>query len=218
MNSVTRIVPIVEGPGDRDAVPALLRRILTECYVRFDIVIGQSKSTGGKPNLINRLDKYLRYALNDGADAMIVVVDADQDCPRELAASLRDRTMNSGIPAPVAIVCPKAEYETWIIASLSEDDGHKIRERLRIDSSISAPDNIESIRNAKGWFKNHMPRGLAYKPTQDQARLTHYMSLDLVHRRSRSFRRLCHAMEELVKALEDGVPTVTPRIQNRGAG
>ncbi len=58
-----------------------------------------------------------------------------------------------------------------------------------------------------------MPRDRTYKPTQDQEKLTYYISLDLVHDRSRYFRRLCHAMEELVEALDENVSDVTPGIR-----
>lgn len=217
MDRVPTIVPIVEGQGEGDAVPALLRRILIERLYRFDIRIGRAKIAKGKPNLINRLDSFLRYAVIDGAHAVVVLVDSDEDCAKDLAAYLVGKTLAASIHVPVAIVCPTSEYETWIIASLAEQYGHRIRERLSIDGRVSAPGNVENVRDAKGWFKRHMPRGRAYKPTQDQATLTHYISLELVHGRSRSFRRLCHAVEELVNAVDQGAHIVTPHVKDRDA-
>ncbi len=155
-----------------------------------------------------------RYALLDGADAVIVVVDADTDCPRELATNLAARVVNLNLSAPVTIVCPKSEFEAWIIASLSEELGDEIRNRLCIENSVVGPDNPENVRNAKRWLNDRMPRDRTYKPTQDQEKLTYYISLDLVHDRSRSFRRLCHAMEELVEALDENVSGVTPALDD----
>ncbi|MXZ23972.1 MAG: hypothetical protein F4Y80_03725 [Caldilineaceae bacterium SB0665_bin_21] len=67
------------------------------------------------------------------------------------------------------------------------------------------------IRDAKKWLKRHMRRHRSYKETVDQKPLTHRLELDLVQLKSRSFRRLWHAVEELVQAVEQGAATVTPR-------
>jgi hypothetical protein len=56
--------------------------------------------------------------------------------------------------------------------------------------------------------------GRSYKPTEDQADLTYYIDLKLVQSKSRSFRRLCHAVEELIEAVDNGLATVTPPLGN----
>lgn len=175
MNHTACIIPIVEGPGDRDSIPDLLRRVCHEILRRYDILIGQPIVTGGKGRLIRKLRQYLYYAKIGGADATIVVVDADDDCPRGLGTTLA-KSSNARLFGPVAIVCPKPEYEVWIIASLSKDQGHGIREELNIGDSVLAPDKVEELRNAKRWLKERMQRGPTYKPTQDQATLTHHIS------------------------------------------
>ena len=55
-----------------------------------------------------------------------------------------------------------------------------------------------------------MPQDLGYKETSDQVVLTHYINLELAHDRSRSFRRVCHAVGELVEAIDYGIPATTP--------
>ncbi len=211
VESEHKIIAIVEGKGERDAVPGLLRRILGERRGRFDVAIPPGMSTNGKINLINQLERFLRTALIEGCDGILVLVDTDtDDCPRDLAYSLSERAATMNLDVPVAIVCPNSEYETWLICSLSDQTSVGIRGRLDIDASIAFPDNVEQIRDAKGWLRFHSRQ--PYKPTSHQAALTHQIDLDLVHSRSRSFRRLCQAVDELIDAIAAEIAPVTPSI------
>jgi hypothetical protein len=49
-----------------------------------------------------------------------------------------------------------------------------------------------------------------YKETTEQPAYSAVLDLARVYARSRSFRRLLHAVQELVEALNAGVATVTP--------
>jgi len=204
------IIAIVEGDGEFDAVPALLRRVLWERLCRYDISAKKPKAAGGKPDLLKRFEKFLEYALIEGCDAIIVLVDADQECPFGKAPELAGRAAALNLNVPVAIVYARSEYETWFISSLSKGTGEPIRSRLGISASVIAPEDVEEIRSAKGWLEHHMPNDRGYKETEDQAALTHYIDLDLAHSRSRSFRRFCHAVDELVNAIDNGSQAVTP--------
>ena len=210
MNENPIIVAIVEGDGELDALPDLLRRILWERLCRFDIAARRPKAANGKPDLLKKFEKFLEYALLESCDAILVLVDADEECPFQQARNLAARAAALNLNVPVAIVYAKSEYETWFICSLSECTGAPIRERLGIPESINAPQNVESIRAAKGWLEQYMPNDRGYKETEDQAPLTHHIDLDLTHNMSRSFRRLCHAVDELVYAIDHGAQIVTP--------
>ena len=204
------IMAIVEGPGDKDAVPALLRRILWERFSRYDIDVPQPRVAHGKPNLIKKLEDFLRYALIEGCTAILILLDADTDCPTQLARELAQRAATLNLRVPIAVACAKHEYEAWFISCLSTDEGDNIRQRLGIPSSVTAPEDVESVGNAKAWLENHMPHHLGYKETTDQVVLTHYINLELAHDRSRSFRRVCHAVAELVEAIDYGISAITP--------
>lgn len=210
MIDAPRLVAIVEGKGEVEAVPGLLRRVLQERLSRYDIVVPKAKFAGGRPQLEQKLEDFVEYALIEQSNAIIVILDADEDCPRIVATQLAARARDMGLQVPVAIVCPKPEYEIWFIAGLSSDCGDEIRNRLQIAQSVNAPTNMESRRSAKDWLKRMMPKGRNYKPTQDQAALTYHIPMDVVFERSRSFRRLCDAVEELVAALDEGGSMVTP--------
>ncbi len=113
---------------------------------------------------------------------------------------------------PVAVVCAHREYEAWFVASLESPSGDKIRSGLRISDTVSYEDDIEAIGSPKRWLRQYMPKGRRYKETQDQRALTAFIDIEHTQRRSRSFRRLCHAVEELLCAIESGTPIVTPQI------
>ena len=183
------IIAIVEGDGDKLAVPGLLRRILQESLSRYDISAVRPKVAGGKPSLLKKLEKLLRYSILEDCDAILVLVDADKECPYEEAICVAAKVSALNLNVPVAVVYAKAEYETWFICNLVPTAGMRIRKRLGIPCNVIAPQNAEDITGAKGWLTRNMPRGRAYRETQDQARLTHYIDLNLTHSTSRSFQR-----------------------------
>ena len=132
MNRRPNIATIVEGDGDVKAVPGLLRRILGERLLRYDIQATKSKPAHGKPNLLKKFEQFLQYAVIDNCDAILVILDADEECPVSEARTLANRATALNLTVPVAIVYAKNEYETWFIASLSECTGKAIRARLGI--------------------------------------------------------------------------------------
>ena len=211
MSRRSGIVAIVEGPGDKKAVPGLVRKILWECHC-FEIPVSQAIPTGGKPFLLRKFERFLRYAVDNGGTAVLVLLDADEECPREKAVGLARRATAMNLNVPVAIVYAKQEYETWFICSLTPDRagtgfGSGLNCR-RMCQSRSVPKRYGMPRSGSG---RHMRRRHSYKETVDQEPLTHQLELDLVRSKSRSFRRLWHAMEELVQAVEQGAATVTPQ-------
>ena len=194
------------------AVPGLIRKILGERLGRYDISLLKPKRANGKSNLLKKFERFLEYAIGENPDAILVLVDADDECPVEGARCLAYKASALNLGAPVAVVYAKSEYETWFISSLSEDSGEAIRARLNIASSVNAPEGVEGITAAKGWLESHMPQDLGYKETSDQEYLTHRIEMDMTYRRSRSFRRLCHAVEELVEAIDMSESIVTPSV------
>jgi hypothetical protein len=205
---VLSIVPIVEGPGDVSALPILLRRLLQERYQRYDGEIARPKKAGGSGNLIKEggLERYLAYAATTpGCGSILVLIDADHKCPKELAECLASRSEALGLDKPIAVVCAKCEYETWFLASLDT-----IRGRVAISSTASFTGEVESLRGAKEWLSDQMPPDRNYKETVDQPSLTPFIDLGLAHENSRSFRRLCHAVEQLLAAMDSAKPIVTP--------
>ena len=196
------IVPIVEGDGDAAALPGLVIRILAERYGRSDVLVAQGKrgvvKANGRQTLERRLDKFLGHAQNrPDCAAVLIVVDADDDCPVELAARLAERCSRIGGRFPVQIVCAQRSYESWFLASLAT-----IRGRHGIPDTATLPADAENMPDPKRWLTKQMPPGQVYKPTTHQPSLSGAIDPCLAHRKSRSFRRLCHALEQLVDAMD----------------
>lgn len=203
------IVPVVEGPGDRFAVPRLLHRVLRH-FNWCDIQVREPITANGKPNLLKKYEKFLKYASREPSCAgILVLLDADDECPVKELHKLTERTQALNLQQSVRIVYANREYETWILASMDSEQGGGIRARLGIDGSESYQGDVDSI-HAKSWLKGKMPRGRSYKETSDQRSLTAFIDIEHTRRRSRSFRRFCHAVEELVCGIESVKAAVTP--------
>ena len=98
---------------------------------------------------------------------------------------------------PVTIVFAHREYEAWFLASIeaiARDQNNKFPHNLVFTK------DVESKRGVKEWLSSQLPSGYSYKPTVDQARLTNLIDINVAQQRSRSFRRLCHAVEQIVKS------------------
>ena len=173
------IVPVVEGDGDASAFPELLARILWEKYNRYDVSVALGKTKVVKANsrqkLENKLDNFLKHAQNKpGCEAILILVDADNDCPVTLAQRLTQRCDEIGTSCPVQIVCAHRTYESWFLASLNTVKG-----RHGIPDTAALSRDAEDVPNPKRWLSDQMPRGQAYKETTHQASLSRVIDLDL---------------------------------------
>lgn len=204
------IIAVVEGDGEERAAPQLIRRILGERLLRYDINVPRPIIAKGASTFDKKSEQLLRYAIKEGCDGILVLIDADDECPYEKARIVSQKASTLGLNVPVAVVYAKSEYETWFISSLSSHSGDDIRSWLGLDPSVNAPDNVEDIRGAKEWLSRRMPSGRRYKETTDQEHLTPHIDFDLAYFRSRSFRRLCHAVEQLVDAIDGDSLIITP--------
>ena len=188
-----KIVPIVEGVGEVEAVPKLLWKLLIELG-RYDIEIAGPKNAKGCSNLTKKdgLEKFVNIAWSEpDCGAVLILMDADIHCPRTIADDFARRIQAMGIRFTVVIVLAKCEYEGWFLPGLN------------------FPGDPEAKEGAKEWVRQHVLGG-TYKPSQDQVTLTQALDINLVRERSRSFRRLCHAVEEALTAIDNGQVVVTP--------
>ena len=77
-------------------MPGLLTRILLERCNRTDIIVAQGKSkvvaTNGRMKLESKLEQFLQHAHNKPeCAAILVLLDADDDCPVTVATQLSQR-------------------------------------------------------------------------------------------------------------------------------
>ena len=193
------IVSIVEGDGEVEAVPILLRRIAVLVSPDFTVDAPRPIRIGRRKLLKDgELERVVELAARRaGADGCILIVlDADDDCPAELGPGLLQRARTRRPDRPISVVLAKAEYEAWFLAA-----GDSIAGRRGIAGSVTPPPDPESIRDAKGWLSARMPPGQSYRPTLDQSRLTAVFDLDSA-RASPSFNKLWRDVSALLAPVE----------------
>lgn len=180
------IVAIVEGHAETESVPVLLRRLQQETSA---YQIGIARPFRVKRNQVvkeGEIEKAVEAALKlrEGARAILVVLDADDDCPKRLAPELLTRVRNAaGSRAICSVVLPKREFESWFLGSIES-----LRDHRGISSSAELPDNPEGVRDAKGRLTDAM-LGRVYVETDDQAALAQLFDIDTARRTCRSFRK-----------------------------
>ncbi len=186
------LVPVVEGDGEMEAVPMLLRRML-ERMERWDWSVGKARKIGGIGKLRKEFDNLLqRLATAPDCDAILILNDMDDGCPVTEALALAQRARTLMLPCPVALVLAHREYESWFLTSLPTIAGN-----YDLPANLVYQGEIEGRRDVKGWLSDQMPPGKIYKETIHQVRMTGLLDIDLALS-SRSFQRFYHAVEELV--------------------
>jgi len=209
---MNKIVPIVEGTGEVGAVPILVRKLLGEMG-RWDIEVVTPKNAHSRNNLlkVGGIERFIQLVASESDRCgILVLLDADKQCAVELATGLAERIRRSGCSHPAVVVCATREYEAWFLASLESLVGRDIGGKPGLPDGLVYDGEVEDLPNAKEWLSKHFPGSRAYKETLDQPPLTHHIAMDLALRRSRSFRRLYHAIEELVAAVDDRSVGITP--------
>jgi hypothetical protein len=188
-----RIDLVVEGQGEVQAVPLLVRRICHELLDRygFETTPPVRRPRSSLPKA-GELEKAVRLArLNTGGEGpVLVLLDADDDCPAELGPALRSRAGATD----VAIVLANREFETWFLYA-----AESLRGKSHLSATLVTPPDPEAKRDAKGWLTRQMPDGHAYSPTVDQAALVAAMDLNAAQS-SPSFARLCRELARLIPA------------------
>lgn len=194
------IVTIVEGPGDVDALPILLRQLVN--WEIYSVNFPRPKNAHGKTNLTkpNGIEQFLDLARREpSCDGVLILIDADEECSVELSRGLKQRVMKIGLPFPVAIVCAVCEYEAWFLASLETIAGQL---NTNLPMEVRYDGNPETVRGVKEWLTRQMEGGFVYKETQHQATMSSLLDPLLARSKSRSFRRLEHALEELLTSIK----------------
>ena len=191
------IQPIVEGHGDVEAVPVLLRRLVDEAQT-WEVGVGRSIRRR-RSQLVqeDELQKSVRLALlQPDCSAILIVFDADDDCPAELAPEIRGWAAAVAGSVPCEVILAKREYEAWFLGSIES-----LRGLRGIRSDAAAHAEPEMPRNAKGALEGRMHDGSSYFERDDQPALSAQFALPDAHRRCRSFRKLTSAFGTLVVAM-----------------
>ena len=191
-----RVSPIVEGHGDAEAVPILISRIVQTldpaCHIEVTRPIRIPKSKLLRPGEFERAVEFA-FRRSRPQGAVLVLIDADEDCPAELAPQLMERVRQARSDVTTSVVLPKREFEAWFIAAIESLAGC----RGLADDVRSVPDP-EEIRGAKEWLSQNMHR--SYRETLDQAAFAAQFDLTSA-RRVPSFDKCWREIEKLTQLL-----------------
>lgn len=192
-----RLVCVVEGKGEVEAVPLLCVRIF-HFLGAWDWMVDQDpvRQPRGKLVTVDRqrgsgrcneegIRRAVDLARRRPADGVIVLCDADDDCAAAWGPVAT--TASTQVCASVAIMAVR-EYEAWLLLSFSDEE--------RTAAHVRDP---ERIRDAKGEVRKLVP---AYSPTTHQLDLTRKLDVARVRAQSDSF-------DKLVRSLA-GLAGVTP--------
>jgi hypothetical protein len=193
---VSSILTIVEGDGDLAAVPMLVRRILHETLQVYDVQVLRPQKRGEWPRVKREFDRFYQVARLDAAPILWVLDFDCDDCVDVEAESrwARERARELDPAGRLELAFMVKEYESLFLAEQS--CVRKSFSSLPADAKF--PADPERVRDAKGWISENLPKGVAYKPAVDQARLTAMLDLTRLAERSPSFVRFQNCIKNLL--------------------
>jgi hypothetical protein len=194
-----RIGCVVEGRGECESVPILIRRIASlfdpGLAVQVPHPIRIPKSRLLKPGELEKAVELAALRAEDGG-GILVILDSDDDCPAKLAPDLLARTRAARGDLPSAVVLPNKEFESWFLAAAQSLRGHK-----GFPEDLEPPAQPEAIRGAREWLNQRVTTG-AYSANVDQASLTAVFALEPA-RRAPSFDKCYREVIRLLETLRE---------------
>lgn len=197
-----RLATIVEGHGEVEAVPLLIRRIAAELDPSFAIdLITAIRVPAYRFRKTGELERTVDLAirkLGRGGGGIFIVIDCDWDggCPKADAPQLLQRAKSVHPDMPVSLVLANREYEAWFIAA-----AESIRGKHGLPNDLEVVADPESIRGAKEWLSSRMPPSRPYTETIDQPALTASFDIQLA-RRANSFDKCYREIVSLLNRLK----------------
>lgn len=197
------IASVVEGEGEIAALPIVLRRLMSNMAIwnanihrPFLMNRGKLVKQGGLEAAIEGLARRLPAAVSGG---ILVVIDADDDCPAELGPTLLRRAQAARPDRRIAVVLANREFEAWFLAAAPSLGG-----RAGLPVGLPTPEDSERPRDCKSWLSHHRNDGGSYRPRVDQAALADVFDLELARRNAPSFDKFCRDINYLVTGKREG--------------
>lgn len=185
---------IVEGHGDRLALPILVRRIASEIHPELPLQIPEPfRLKRGWMTRESELSKAVELVARKTGDKapILIVLDADDDLGCRIAPEIHQMATRIRSDRRFGVVAAVREYEAWLVAGISPLAG-----RHGLTDSLPQVDDPEALPNPKAWLRRHME---AYSETIDQPKLTKDFDLELA-RRTYSLNKLFRELHRLLGA------------------
>lgn len=222
-----RIIPIVEGHGEERAVPCLIRRYLQHKRWEHSFEVlerainakgcGRLKAPYNKERHLG-IEHYINAALRSKADAVIVVLDADDEClirepENGLGPELLLRAKEIAPHIPLAVVIANREYEAWFLASLTSIRAAGLLPRNN-RLKVSGPLKPEVPKDCKGLISKLM--GSRYEETIHQIALTRGLTFSpRIKYRSPSYDKFLRDLERII--IESRIKAKNHKLKTEGS-
>ena len=202
---------LVEGEGDMQAAPVLLRRLLHEEHQRYDWQVDpkHTMKVWGLHKLRQNLPTFIEHLRGKTCDGAMILLDLEDQLPCEEAPALAEEIAAlQPLPFPVVIVFACREYEAWFLAGIASIAAKS----AYFANALTYPHDPEAKRGAKEWLAKQLPATVKYKEVPHQEQFTRLLDFGQA-RRALSFRRLERALQELLVAVDvqAGAGVVSPR-------
>jgi hypothetical protein len=164
---------ICEGHGEVAAVPILVRRIAERMEFPTPNVMPPHRvrrSKLVKPSELERVVELVARKAGPGAP-ILVLLDADDDCPAQLGPALLRRARQQRSDREIAVVLACREFEAWFLTAARSLAG-----RRGLPELFASPLHAEAVKGAKEWLDRNMLRG--YSEALDQPAFAALMSLE----------------------------------------
>lgn len=163
-----RIAAVVEGHGECEAVPVLIRRIAATIEPGFvPKVLPPLRVPASRLLKEGEIERSVDLAARklQGRGGILIIVDCDWEngCPAEEGPVLLKRAVTTRRDLPIAVILAKREFEAWFLAA-----AESLRGKSGLPGDLESPTYPENIRGAKEWLTDKMPPGRAYAETTDQ--------------------------------------------------
>jgi hypothetical protein len=200
MSETRFIASIVEGHGDVQAVPILLRRIASAVKPEVDLKLNPPLRVKVSSFLNDRdtgyFSKYIELASRKASaweeSCVLIVLDCEDECPAVLGPKILKRAAQTRPDMEFIVLLACREFESWFLAAADSLAGV-----CGLPSDLHAPVNHGSIRDAKGWLSERM--AVPYNEPEHQPKLASAFDMELA-KSSASFKR---AIDKLVNFLRN---------------
>ena len=152
------VVPIVEGYGEVEAVPILLRRIAEMTCLGLLLKINHPirVKVGSFLNDDGYFKKQITLTAAKAAQSggfVLILLDCEDSCPAILGPKTLEKAKTVRSDVNYVVVLAYREYESWFLASASS-----LRGIYGFPLDLEPPTDVEAIRDAKGWLGSRMDR------------------------------------------------------------
>ena len=209
------VAPVVEGQTEQGCVERLLHRVWGELLHRPERLQVLEPFRGHRDALVHangvaltesvqKAFLKLQAKLRRDAEArslLLILLDAEGNCPAELAPRLLETAKQARGDAPIACVLAKRMLENWIVAGASSLAGVN-----GLPDPLQPPEAPEE-RSGSAWLIEQLrrrDRARKYTKTADAAVFVRAMNLQECRAKSLSFDKLCRELEAILSRAAGG--------------